>query len=142
MIFWTDERVARLEDLWERGYSAGAIAQLLKTTRSAVAGKAWRLDLPEREVVHRLPPHRPRPRRRPKGRSIPKPKLPPKTRHNDDFSWHFAQVAAGVAPRGNVPDPPPGAPSWRTFRRRMSADPVFADRVAVAKSQVTTKLAA
>lgn len=141
MSFWTDARVLRLEDLWERGYSAGAIAQLLGTTRNAVAGKAWRLELPDREVIYRLPPHRSKPRRR-LARVARRPKLPPKPRHNGDFSWHVAQVAAGVAPRGNVPDPPAGYPSWKTFLRRLGQDGALAMQVLIARQENTRKLAA
>lgn len=141
MRFWTETRVDRLIELWARGYSAGAIAQLLGATRSAVAGKAWRMELPEREVVYRLPPHRGKPRRR-LARLARRPKLPPRPRHNGDFSWHVAQVAAGVAPRGNVPDPPAGYPSWRTFLRRLGQDDALAMQMLVARQENTRKLAA
>jgi hypothetical protein len=140
--FWTEARVTRLTDLWERGYSAGAIAQLMDTTRSAIAGKAWRLELPEREVVYRLPPYRRKPRRRPLSPHVKVNRRTPRPRHNSDFSWHLAQVAAGVAPRGNVPDPPEGFPSWRTFNRRVAADPVFAAQLLVAKEKYTLPAAA
>jgi hypothetical protein len=124
--FWTDDRVERLESLWSRGYSAGAIAELLVTTRNAVAGKAWRLQLPEREVIYTKPAKKRRPRPHQAFTLRPrkaKPPAPP--RHNGDFSWHLAQVAAGVRPRGSPPAPPPGYPSWRTFRRRCKGSPAL-----------------
>lgn len=141
MSFWTEARVARLTDLWGRGYSAGAIAQLMKVSRSAIAGKAWRLELPEREVIYRLPPFKRKPRRRALTVRV-KVKPPRAPRHNGDFSWHLAQVAAGVAPRGNVPDPPHGYPSWRTFRRRAIEDPVLAMQLQVARQKYTLPAAA
>lgn len=43
---WTEERVARLTELWTAGYSARSIAdQLGDMTRNAVIGKANRLGL-------------------------------------------------------------------------------------------------
>ena len=43
---WTDERVARLKELWSEGYSARQIAeQLGGVTRNAVIGKANRMGL-------------------------------------------------------------------------------------------------
>jgi hypothetical protein len=139
--FWTDARTTRLEDLWGRGYSAGAIAQLLGATRSAVAGKAWRLELPARAVVHRLPPYRRKPRRRPLSPRV-KVNQPARPRHNGDFSWHLARIGEGVAPRGHVPDPPPGYPSWRTFRRRLATDPSFAAQLLVVRGKYTLPVAA
>ena len=43
---WTDERVARLEELWSEGYTARQIAESLgSVTRNAVIGKANRMGL-------------------------------------------------------------------------------------------------
>jgi GcrA cell cycle regulator len=43
---WTEERVARLTELWTAGYSARSIAEILGSiTRNAVIGKANRLGL-------------------------------------------------------------------------------------------------
>ncbi len=43
---WTDERVARLKELWAQGYSARQIAEELGgVTRNAVIGKANRMGL-------------------------------------------------------------------------------------------------
>lgn len=138
MSFWTDERVSRLEELWARGYSAGAVGELLGATRSAVAGKAWRLELPEREVIYtvrrkkRKAPRRPPQRTRP--RLVKPPKLPRAPAHNGDFSWHLAKVASGVSARGaDPPAPPEGLPSWRAFARRWASDPQFAAQVKAAR---------
>lgn len=47
---WTDERVARLKDLWESGHSGGEIVKAFEGlfTRSAVIGKVHRLGLQTR----------------------------------------------------------------------------------------------
>jgi GcrA cell cycle regulator len=49
---WTKEREQRLEKLWEKGYTASQIAEMLGegTTRNAVIGKAHRLKLAARAV--------------------------------------------------------------------------------------------
>lgn len=62
--FWTDPRVASLKSFWARGYSAGAIAELLGATKNAVVGKADRLDLGEHRTIYRLPVWRGGTRRR------------------------------------------------------------------------------
>ena len=55
---WSEEREAKLKELWEKGHTASQIAEILGgTTRNAVIGKAHRLKLagrvaskkPERE---------------------------------------------------------------------------------------------
>ena len=46
---WTEEKVAKLKELWSKGHTASQIAQALgDTTRNAVIGKAHRLDLEAR----------------------------------------------------------------------------------------------
>jgi GcrA cell cycle regulator len=47
---WTEEREQKLKDLWEKGYTASRIAEMLGggTTRNAVIGKAHRLKLAAR----------------------------------------------------------------------------------------------
>ena len=47
---WTEEREQRLKRLWEKGYTASQIAEMLGagTTRNAVIGKAHRLKLAAR----------------------------------------------------------------------------------------------
>ena len=47
---WTKEREQRLRKLWEKGYTASQIAEMLgeNTTRNAVIGKAHRLKLAAR----------------------------------------------------------------------------------------------
>lgn len=48
---WTDERVALMEKLWSEGLSASAIAARIGLkSRSAVCGKARRLELPRRSA--------------------------------------------------------------------------------------------
>ena len=48
---WTEEREERLKELWEKGYTASQIAEMLGgTTRNAVIGKAHRLKLAARAV--------------------------------------------------------------------------------------------
>ena len=47
---WTEEREQKLKRLWEKGYTASQIAEMLGegTTRNAVIGKAHRLQLAAR----------------------------------------------------------------------------------------------
>tara|TARA_B100001996_G_scaffold73622_1_gene54270 strand:- start:238 stop:735 length:498 start_codon:yes stop_codon:yes gene_type:complete len=46
---WTDEKVEKLKDLWNKGHTASEIAGMLgDTTRNAVIGKAHRLNLEAR----------------------------------------------------------------------------------------------
>ena len=47
---WTEEREQKLKELWEKGYTASQIAEMLggSTTRNAVIGKAHRLKLAAR----------------------------------------------------------------------------------------------
>ena len=49
---WTEEREQRLRKLWEKGYTASQIAEMLGggTTRNSVIGKAHRLKLASRAV--------------------------------------------------------------------------------------------
>ena len=43
---WTEEKVAKLKELWSKGHTASQIAEALgDTTRNAVIGKAHRLNL-------------------------------------------------------------------------------------------------
>lgn len=44
--FWTDQRCARLRDLWEANMAAPDIAADLGCTKNAIVGKARRLGLP------------------------------------------------------------------------------------------------
>jgi len=67
---WTPELVARLTELWaNRGLSASEVGALLGVSRSAVLGKAARLNLPKRKGAYtpRKPVpkgshHKPRPK--------------------------------------------------------------------------------
>ena len=46
---WTDEKVAKLKELWAKGHTASQISEMLgDTTRNAVIGKAHRLNLEAR----------------------------------------------------------------------------------------------
>lgn len=45
---WTDEVIARLQDLWSQGLSTAEIGRQLSITKNAVVGKAHRLGLPAR----------------------------------------------------------------------------------------------
>ncbi|MCQ9154145.1 GcrA family cell cycle regulator [Acidomonas methanolica] len=45
---WTDEVIARLQDLWSQGLSTAEIGRQLSITKNAVVGKAHRLGLPPR----------------------------------------------------------------------------------------------
>jgi len=49
---WTEEREQKLRKLWEEGYTASQIAEMLggDTTRNSVIGKAHRLKLAARKV--------------------------------------------------------------------------------------------
>ncbi len=57
IIHWSEDRVAVLEEMWRKGYSARQIAQQLGgVTRNAVIGKANRMGLSQRpKTVRRLP---------------------------------------------------------------------------------------
>jgi hypothetical protein len=46
--FWTDDRVKALISLWAEDIVASQIAAKLGTTKNAVIGKAYRLELPRR----------------------------------------------------------------------------------------------
>ena len=46
---WTQQRENKLRELWEKGYTASQIAEMIgETTRNAVIGKAHRLNLQAR----------------------------------------------------------------------------------------------
>ena len=45
MSQWTDERIALLSEMWASRMTETAIAKRLRTTRSAVSGKLYRLGL-------------------------------------------------------------------------------------------------
>jgi GcrA cell cycle regulator len=95
---WTDELIARLRDLWERGVPTSQIARLLgpAVTKNMVIGKAHRLKLSRRKspITHprgvsrplKARPPRPSRAKGPPGASLPlpvpepppKPKPPPR----------------------------------------------------------------
>ena len=56
---WTPERENKLKTLWKKGHTASQIATMIgETTRNAVIGKAYRLNLEARAVSrkHLTPP--------------------------------------------------------------------------------------
>lgn len=75
--FWTAERVERLKLLRGKGWSAGAIAKELGTTRNAVTGKAKRLKLcpPDKGVAPTIlvPKKPPSPKAKPPQPPAPDP---------------------------------------------------------------------
>lgn len=48
-MIWNKENERRLKEYWLAGFSGSQIAQKLKITRSAVLGKARRMNLPNRK---------------------------------------------------------------------------------------------
>ena len=69
-VTWTEERIARLTELWLSGMAARLIGAALGVTKSAVVGKASRLGLPNRDnpikcggKVTRAQPKLPSPRK-------------------------------------------------------------------------------
>ncbi len=46
---WSEENVAKLEELWDQYLSTAEIGRILGTTKNAVVGKAHRLGLPKRQ---------------------------------------------------------------------------------------------
>ena len=45
---WSDERLAKLEQLWSEGLSISQIGEALGVSRNSIAGKAHRMGLPKR----------------------------------------------------------------------------------------------
>lgn len=79
-MFWTDEKVATLKDLWEQGYSGSLIAERIGCTRNAILGKVFRLQLEQR--IERQHPSISKPRvvpqqrpRRTTGFALERPRL-------------------------------------------------------------------
>ena len=46
---WTEERLEKLKELWDKGLSISSIGEELGVTRNAIAGKAHRLGLKKRQ---------------------------------------------------------------------------------------------
>jgi len=46
---WTEERLEKLRQLWEKGLSISQIGEELDVSRNAIAGKVYRLGLPKRQ---------------------------------------------------------------------------------------------
>ena len=59
---WTDERIARLKEMWEAKDSAAVIGAEFGITRNAVLGKVNRLGLETHKAVPRKPKEPSRPR--------------------------------------------------------------------------------
>jgi GcrA cell cycle regulator len=100
---WTDERIARLKQLWADGYSASKIAEELACgfSRNAILGKAFRLRLPHPKGARGNSTAAERKARAPK-------KLRPTTRSGRKASRlqlalnnEFAHAAPPQAPRAN-----------------------------------------
>lgn len=47
--YWDSQRDEELRIYWEAGHTIDDIGKLMHTTRNAVVGRAWRLQLPKRE---------------------------------------------------------------------------------------------
>jgi GcrA cell cycle regulator len=74
---WTDDRVAKLKELWLSGLSASQVARKLGgTTRNSVIGKVNRLGMAERTGDVRQKPSEPRRMAAPKPRPLPKVAAP------------------------------------------------------------------
>lgn len=132
MTFWSDARVERLEELWDRPYTIAEIAGLMGTTRGAIAGKAWRLHLPSK------PKPKPLRRRRPaRGKAF---EIRNRRRVSSDYSWHLHQVA--YTPSYRAQKEPVGLASWRTFRKRCDSDPILKHQFEAALSLRTQLLKA
>ena len=43
---WTEERLEKLKELWNKGLSISQIGEELDVSRNAIAGKVYRLGLP------------------------------------------------------------------------------------------------
>lgn len=70
---WTDERISRLKELWEKGLSASQIASDLgNVTRNAVIGKAHRMGLSSRPspVKAEAPKARSAPKKAPEKKAV------------------------------------------------------------------------
>ena len=53
---WTDEKVAKLKELWGKGNTASQIAEILGgVSRNAVIGKAHRLNLSGKIIIQIFP---------------------------------------------------------------------------------------
>jgi GcrA cell cycle regulator len=55
---WTEERIARLTELWEEGVTTAEIGRRIGLTKNAVIGKVHRIGLVPRVVKETPPPRR------------------------------------------------------------------------------------
>jgi GcrA cell cycle regulator len=106
-IPWTEERVARLKELWARcELSAAQIAKQLGITRNSVLGKVDRLDLPSHQSRPGAPYSRPETMRPPKlVKPMPEPEPDPPMEAAPFLAITFAQLTADTCryPRGDGP---------------------------------------
>lgn len=66
---WTQERISRLQALWDEGLTTRAIGEALGVTKNAIVGKSYRLGL-----ERRCPSNRPGSAPRPQAASPERPK--------------------------------------------------------------------
>jgi len=67
---WTEERLAKLRELWDSGMATEAIGAKLGTTKNSVVGKAHRLKLPSRPSPIKSDPNAPRKPRKKAPRAV------------------------------------------------------------------------
>lgn len=90
MSGWTEARVATLRKLWAEGLSASQIAkQLGEVTRSAVLGKAFRINLPRHVTLDRPRARRPL-SQRPRLKPPIGPRIAPTPIPATQEAWHLA----------------------------------------------------
>ena len=119
---WTDEKIARLKEMWGRGESAAVIAERIGLSRNAVIGKVRRLGLPYRLTTTCAPRGNARPAglpapRRPAGTAKKQPRevmrhAVPHTSRKPKPKPQPAPAATKPKPGWNVPRGfrPPEAP--------------------------------
>jgi GcrA cell cycle regulator len=106
-LWQTERNLSRLRDEWAKGTSTAEIGRLLRASKSAIVGKAGRLDLPGRpSPIKRGPDHIPVPiSERERQRAIPQTTLPPIA-----SEVPAPEVTSRDAPTLPAPISPPPAP--------------------------------
>jgi GcrA cell cycle regulator len=128
---WTEEVIARLQELWRQGLSTAEIGRQLSITKNAVVGKAHRLGLPPRpSPIRKTDRPEDEPARSAPAGSPPKPAA--KATRKAVSAKAPAPSTTGVAPApsedegtgpvASMPPAPPSAPE------PAPADPVVAPR--------------